>query len=57
MQTHLVLPGLLWPGKALRDTAFYLDLPALAWLLGRGQQAWQPPQPLEHWLCGAFGCG
>lgn len=55
MQLHLVLPGLLWPGKALRDTAFDLDLPALAWLLGRGRQSWRPPQPLEHWLCGAFG--
>lgn len=54
MQLHLVLPGLLWPGKALHDTAFDLDLPALSWLLGRGRQAWQPPQPLEHWLCGAF---
>ena len=55
MQLHLVLPGLLWPGKALHDTAFDLDLPALAWLLGRGRQAWQAPQPLEHWLCRAFG--
>ena len=54
MQLHLVLPGLLWPGKALRDTAFDLDLPALAWLLGRGRQAWGPPLPLEHWLCRAF---
>ncbi len=55
MQLHLVLPGLLWPGKALRDTAFDLDLPALAWLLGRGRLDWRQPQPLEHWLCGAFG--
>lgn len=55
MQLHLVLPGLLWPGKALRDTAFDLDLPALAWLLGRGRQVWHLPQPLENWLCQAFG--
>ena len=55
MQLHLVLPGLLWPGKALRDTASDLDLPALAWLLGRGRHHWQGPEPLENWLCHAFG--
>ena len=55
MQLHLVFPGLLWPQKALRDTAFDLELPALAWLLGRGRRTWRPPLALESWLCRAFG--
>lgn len=54
MQVHLVLPGLLWPGKALHDTAFDLELPALARLLGRGRITWQPPLPVETWLCREF---
>lgn len=52
---HLVLPGLLWPEKILRDSVFDLDLPALAWLLGRGHLAWQPPCAPEAALCQAFG--
>ena len=55
MQLHLVLPGLLWPSKVLRDTASDLDLPALSWLLGRGRLSWLPPRALEGALCHAFG--
>jgi len=55
MQLHLVLPGLLWPGKALHDTAHDLELPTLSRLLGRGRLAWQPPLALEAWLGRAFG--
>lgn len=55
MQLHLVFPGLLWPQKALRDTAFDLELPALGRLLGRGRVNWQPPATLEAWLCREFG--
>jgi hypothetical protein len=55
MQLSLVLPGLLWPQKALHDTTYDLDLPALAWLLGRGRLEWSPPLPLESCLCDAFG--
>jgi len=55
MQLHLVLPGLLWPQKALHDTAHDLDLPALSRLLGRGRPVWQPPLALEDWLGRAFG--
>ena len=54
MQVHLVLPGLLWPAKALHDTAFDLQLPALARLLGRARRSWQPPLTAESWLCRAF---
>ncbi len=55
MPLHLVFPGLLWPQKALRDTAFDLELPALGTLLGRGRVNWQPPVSLEAWLCREFG--
>jgi hypothetical protein len=55
MQLSLVLAGLLWPQKALHDTTYDLDLPALAWLLGRGRLDWLPPLPLESWFCTAFG--
>ncbi len=58
MQLHLVLPGLLWPRKVLRDTASDLDLPALSWLLGRGHLSWLPPhapESPESALCRAFG--
>ncbi|SMB26824.1 conserved protein of unknown function [Sterolibacterium denitrificans] len=55
MQLHLVLPGLLWPDKIFHDAVFDLDLPALAWLLGRGHLAWQPPCAPEAALCQAFG--
>ncbi len=54
MQVHLVLPGLLWPSKALYDTASDLELPALSRLLGRGRITWQPPLPTETWLCREF---
>lgn len=55
MQLHLVFPGLLWPQKALHDTAFDLELPALARLLGRASKRWQPQLSLEAWLCREFG--
>src|SRR5487761_1895583 len=55
MQVHLILPGLLWPQKALGDTAFDLELPALSRLLGRGKITWQPSSPLETRLCREFG--
>lgn len=55
MQLHLVLPGLLWPRKLLRDTASDLDLPALSWLLGRGHLSWLPPHAPESALCRAIG--
>jgi len=55
MPLHLVFPGLLWPQKALRDTAYDLELPALGRLLGRGSKRWQPPLSLESWLCREFG--
>ncbi|MCX7174105.1 MAG: hypothetical protein NT159_09310 [Proteobacteria bacterium] len=56
MPFHLILPGLLWPQKALRDTAHDLPLPNLSWLLGRGRLHWQEPLPLENWLCRELGC-
>lgn len=56
MPFHLILPGLLWPQKALRDTAHDLPLPNLSWLLGRGRLQWQEPLPLEDWLCRELGC-
>jgi hypothetical protein len=55
MQLHLIIPGLLWPSKALHNTAYDLDLPALSWLLGRGRLSWQAPLPVEHCLFNAFG--
>ncbi|HUW38426.1 MAG TPA: hypothetical protein VMV91_13960 [Rhodocyclaceae bacterium] len=55
MQLHLVLPGLLWPQKALRDTAHDLDLPALSRLLGHGRPVWRSPLALEDWLAREFG--
>ena len=57
MSFHLILPGLLWPQKALRDTAHDLPLPNLSWLLGRGKLQWQEPVPLETCLCRLLGCG
>ncbi len=54
MHVHLVLPGLLWPAKALHDTAFDLELPALARFFSRGRSAWLPPLAVEDWLCREF---
>lgn len=56
MPFHLILPGLLWPQKALRDTAHDLPLPNLSWLLGRGRLRWEQSLPLENWLCRELGC-
>jgi len=56
MPFHLILPGLLWPQKALRDTVHDLPLPNLSWLLGRGTLRWQDPLPVEHWLCRELAC-
>jgi hypothetical protein len=55
MQLHLIIPGLLWPSKALHNTAYDLDLPALSWLLGRARLSWYAPQPVENFLCNTFG--
>ncbi len=55
MQLHLILPGLLWPGKVFHDIASDLDLPALSWLLGRGHLSPQPPRAPEQALCTALG--
>ncbi|MFI4981709.1 MAG: hypothetical protein ACHQIO_15295, partial [Nevskiales bacterium] len=54
MQLHLTIPGLLWPSKALHNTTYDLDMPALSWLLGRGRLSWQAPRPLETNLCQSF---
>jgi len=54
MQLHLVLPGLLWPAKALHDCARDLELPALGRLLGRGQHIWREALAPEDWLCREF---
>lgn len=51
MQLHLLCPGLLWPAKALYDSARDLELPALSRLLGRGRQRWQEALALEDWHC------
>ena len=55
MHVHLLCPGLLWPAKALHDTAFDLDLPAFSRLLGRARLSWGAPQGSEDWLCTHFG--
>ena len=55
MQLHLLLPGLLWPGKALHDTAHDLELPTLSRLLGRAALSWQPPLAWENCLGRSFG--
>ena len=55
MPLHIVVPGLLWPRDTIENAARGLALPALAVLAGRGRHAWTPPQPVEHWLCRAFG--
>lgn len=55
MQLHLIIPGLLWPSKALHNTAYDLNLPALSWLLGHGRLSWHAPQPVENFLCNTFG--
>jgi len=56
MPFHLILPGLLWPRKALRDTVHDLPLHNLSWLLGRGGLRWQESVPVETWLCRELGC-
>ena len=55
MQLHLVVPGLLWPSRALHDTVFDLELPALSRLFSRGAMTWRAPQALETMLCREFG--
>lgn len=55
MRLHLILPGLLWPGKALHNATYDLDLPALSWMLGRGHLVWDAPWSLETRLCHSFG--
>ncbi len=55
MQLHLILPGLLWPQQILRDTLYDLELPGLAWLVGRARSRWEAPQSLETCLCQTLG--
>ena len=55
MQLHLLLPGLLWPGKALHATAHDLELPTLSRLLGRAALSWQSPLAWENCLGRSFG--
>lgn len=55
MQVHLALPGLLWPAKALPDVMFALELPALAWLLGRGRRRQSAALDFETWLARRLG--
>jgi len=55
MQVHLALPGLLWPERALPDVMFDLELPALAWLLGRARHRRGGPEAIEHWLARRLG--
>lgn len=57
MQLHLVVPGLIWPRRIHTEATRDLDLqalPALGWLLGHGQAAWQAGLSLEDGLAGAF---
>ncbi len=57
MQVHLALPGLLWPARALPDVMFDLELPALAWLLGRARRRLSAAENVETWLARQFGHG
>jgi hypothetical protein len=57
MQVHLALPGLLWPAKALPDVMFDLELPALAWLLGRARHHRSEAASIETWLARRLGHG
>lgn len=47
---HLALPGLLWPAQAMQDMVFDLKLPALSWLLGKGQRSVRPVADSQQWL-------
>lgn len=55
MQIHLVIPGLLWPGASLTNPASGLELPALARLLGLGQQRVRDFEPLDRQLARILG--
>ncbi len=52
---HLLLPGLLWPAKAIIDLVYDLPLPALSWLLGKGQCHYQPISDSLSWQAAAAG--
>lgn len=52
---HLLLPGLLWPARALQDMVFDLELPALAWLLGRGRRSQANATNALQWQAGILG--
>ncbi|MBX9850028.1 MAG: hypothetical protein K2X64_12090, partial [Rhodocyclaceae bacterium] len=52
---HLLLPGLLWPAKAINDLVYDLPLPALSWLLGKGQCHYQPISDSLSWQAAAAG--
>jgi hypothetical protein len=55
MQLTLLLPGLLWPRRALEDIVFDLSAPALSLMLGRGRVRWQPTTTAHTWLAHAWG--
>ena len=55
MRLTLLLPGLLWPRQALRDTVLDLAAPALCRLLGRGDLRPGPAQKPLDWLVAACG--
>ncbi|MDR1423849.1 MAG: hypothetical protein LBI92_04480 [Azoarcus sp.] len=50
----LVVPGLLWPAPLTPRPTQALELPALAWLLGRGRRTITPPCPFERELARLF---
>lgn len=52
---HLLLPGLLWPARALQDMVFDLSLPALSWLLGRGRVEFAAAPDTLQWQAAVVG--
>ncbi len=52
---HLLIPDLFPPQDIAAEVCAGLQLPALEKLLARGNASTSPAQPLEDWLCTAFG--
>ena len=52
---HLALPGLLWPAQAIQDMVYDLKMPALSWLLGKGNRSVQPVADYPQWLADVAG--
>lgn len=57
MRVTLLLPGLLWPRRILRDAAHDLDLPALSLLVGRASSRRPGAATVDAWLAKTFGLG